>query len=551
MYDDDEKIRQDEVHIERYNKDTDQQLEAVPEQDFEEDMASDQIVQTVELQSVYDKYTLEECMEKKEHHRLEKETADYHNCIFIDGKDLSNFIINSGEIHGNIKQSVEEKKKVQGEVFHFQEKRDFREFIKLYYHTEYVPVLITLGVIKIVPVQSLMMFSDELKKKLRMENSGDESGQQPAPNTLQSVEEIALILDAESIIATIASEAGELEVRCLILKDRASIHKIAEMIWIDYPGMRQGLIDWLLIISQLKYIRKAILYQITEAIVEFCAMDFAYAKNEIIPRFTKNKNKDSLYFLEKILKRCLGIPEYQKNVDSLLCHWCKLEHKFLWLIVYRLYDKQNKYKFHEFLYRRLMQVVDEELCQGLEQQGSDVSYIYSNYSQIPFGVLQENQDMAELYVDVLAAVFGTCSTRSEKIRFGYYISGLLWQDYIEEGYPVYRSLFINCVNHKELRGKLQPLFLYIWHKKVFREILGKNVIVFYLSELEKKQRPWDYMKNFLKMLAFTGDAEDFDNTIRMLERVKNGKAGAMPAKQMIEYLMNLLTIRREKAKENR
>ena len=52
------------------------------------------------------------------------------------------------------------------------------------------------------------------------------------------------------------------------------------------------------------------------------------------------------------------------------------------------------------------------------------------------------------------------------------------------------------------------------------------------------------MKNFLKVIAFTGEETDFEHTLRTLGRIKTEQEGKAIADQMKEYLVGLLSIRR-------
>lgn len=136
-----------------------------------------------------------------------------------------------------------------------------------------------------------------------------------------------------------------------------------------------------------------------------------------------------------------------------------------------------------------------------------------------------------------------------KIRFGYYFINLFCEDYLNEGYPVYELLFIQCINRRNLREKMRPLIIFIWQNKVFRDIM-EIIMHYYFRELGKNNRSWDYMKNFLKMIAFTGLEEDYKNVIRMFEKVKDKDPGKKVTEQMKKYLKNLLNNRIVKRRVN-
>lgn len=414
--------------------------------------------------STFNNSSVEDFEKKKKEDNQESES--YHNCIFIDGTDLQNLLINSGNINGNINQSIYKEKGSEENQFLFKGTEDLSEFIKNYFHTNYVSLLITVVVLKAVPENYLFLISDELKKIL---SSGNEDEEKQASNgaIFQSIEDVIKVLNLERINATIRSETGELETTCLMLRDRGDIQKINTELWKNYPALRGGLIDWLLKVSDLGSVRKTSLYQIVDAIAGFAALDFSYAKNEIIPRFTSGRRKGNFRFLIKILEKCFEVPQYQKNADALLCHWCKLDNKFLWQIAFYIYDEEKEFDFNLILYDKLRNIIEQELYQGIEHEETDIVFDYDFYSMISFKLLQERIGMSQIYIKLLATVFRECKTRNEKIRFGYYFCNLFVEDYLAEGYPNYESFFIRSMNYKELKKQMRPLLQYIWRKKVF------------------------------------------------------------------------------------
>lgn len=505
------------------------------------------IQENVAEKNIYEKQTLKETIAAKEEDEEKKKEAQYHNCIFIDGKDLNNFIVNSGYIKGNIDQSTNDENADAAESFVFNKKEDISKFIEVYSETNYVPILITIVALKAVPENYLLTLAGELKRQLYKSTLKTNEDEAEEESIFQSINDILRILNAEKMNATIRSNAGDMTVQCIILKDKSFIKEISTTLWKNYHAMRPLLISWLIKISRLKNIRKTILWQIVEAVTEFAALDIAYTINDIIPLFLSTKNRDNFYFLTRILGKCLRIKEYEGNVNELLCHWCGLDNEFLWQVAYYLYDNTQEYAFNSSLRKRLIKVIKQELKSGIEFKLSDIIYTYPDYSKIKFDLLQEKSNMSEIYIEIIAYLFRKCETRNMKIRFGYYFINLFWQDYLKEGYPVYEVLFIQCMNRKNLREKMRPLIIYIWQKRIFREEM-ENVLCIYGRELEKNHRSWDYMKNFLKMIAFTNEEEDFKNVIRMFDRAMDTDPGKSVAVQMKKYLMDLLNNRIAKKK---
>lgn len=495
-----------------------------------------------EQASVFDQYNPEQYERKKQQNKRERGEAEYHNCFFIDGKELNNFIFNSGKINGNINQGSSQEGDKE-EPFCFRDQKDMKELIKRYALTDYVPIFIAITVLKMVPVSHLVEVSQVLNAHLYTKK---EAGEQPEVkgNALQSMEDILEFLNAEIVLATMESQAGRMEFQSVIFKNPAMILELSRELWTGYPGMRKGLIGWLLDISRVRPIRKLILCQIGEAIAEFAAMDFAYAENNIIPLFVKKHDRDSFYFLLRIMERCLREEAYQDNAENLLCHWAELDNnQFLLKIAFYLYDRSKDYSFNSQVRRRLQRIVREELALGLEVELEQVVYFFKDDSVLPFDLLQEQENMAEVYIEVLAGQFELCQKKRDRLRFGYYFMTLMWQDYIEEGYPLYRSLFLASLNNRESRKRLGPIIRYVWQKQIFRQLFLEKILLLYIKELRDSGRSWDYMKNFLKVIAFTGEETDFEHTLRTLGRIKEECDGKEIADQMKEYLTELLNSR--------
>lgn len=472
-----------------------------------------------------------ETFDQKEQEETERKEAGYYNCIFIDGKDF-NTVINSGEIFGGLNQGSASEKNDKKEGNVFREHTDLDDFLKAHQNDGYACILLTLSVLKVVPEQYLFGFSEKLRKILSPVELAE------GENVLvayQSIEAILKIIMSERVDVTVNTAVGEIPIRGLILKDTKQIEIIKKTIWNNYPGMRDGLIYWLIEMSRESGVRKVLLGQIAEAIGEFASFDFTYAQNSIIPHFTDIRKKDNLYFLKNIMQTCLNSNDCGKFTDSLLENWCYT--KKLWKVALSLYSSKTVRNFHAPLEKKIRDIIEWELSKGIEVETKDYEYIFENFSQIPFEILQENNQAAELYSRILSEVFQQCKNRKEKVRFGYYFCGLLFQDFLAEGYPFYRCALFNVFNTKEIRIGLSPVVTFVCEKKALRDIAANQIFTRYIHEMDIYSRSWEHEKNFLKSLAFTGRKADFQNLIHTLERKEvYGKT----ANEMKHYLEKLL-----------
>ncbi len=484
----------------------------------------------------------EQFWKRKQENKQNNENAEYHNCIFLDGKDISNFVFNSGEINGAISQH-RGTTNGESEKVRFQTPGDLKKFIETYSMEDYTPVLLSVLVLKIVPVSYLYPIAGALREQVKA--SGTETGAEKKSEILLSLEDILDRLGAGKVTATIKNEAGEMEVQCVTLQEYGVMQESALAVWENYPGLREGLLQWLLRISRVKEYRQMILYQIVRALADFAAFDFPYAKNHIISLFTRNENKDDFYFLKETLKGCLKSEAYSQNADALLCHWCKLDNNdFLWKIALALADEEAGYGFCDLLRQRLDGIIKRELEEGIAMDSEPIVYLFQGESDIPFRILQENPAAATVYLKTLAQQFEECRTRQEQMRFGYYFVTLMWQDYLAEDYPDYRSLFIDSVNHKNVSEKMGALLKFIWQRQTLRESSIEPVLGMYIKEYEDRHVSWAYMKRFLRLLAFTGREADYMYTKRMLNRIGRHGGNAIP-REMQDYLEGLLKGRKK------
>lgn len=485
-------------------------------------------------------YDPEQYWKQKWESKQNGESTEYHNCIFVRGEDLNNIVFNSGEIDGNISQ------KVGGAVHGFEKVcfrkiEDLKAFMDTYSMDDYVSVFLTVLILQIVPISYMYSIAGSLTRQIGADKTGADT--EKRTKKLLPLEDVLDILGAMKVSAIVKNETGEMEIQCIRLKEPGLMPRTAAVIWENYLEIREGLILWLLEISKAREYRQLLLYQITEAVADLAALDFAYARSFIISQFVHNESKDSFYFLRAILRRSLKSERSRKNADTLLCHWCNLDNNaFLWKIALSLVDEDTYYSFSGYLYKRLSSIIKSEISRGTAVESTSVRYLFKEETEIPFQILQENRAASVLYLEAVAEQFEACCTRRERLRFGYYFVMLMWKDYIVEGYPSYRSLFIDSVNQKRVGKRMGLLLRYIWQIQTFREKIVEPIMGMYIKEYQAKQVSWHYMKKFLQILAFTGREIDYRHTLGMLQRISR-RSGSRIAEEMQDYLTELLNKR--------
>lgn len=503
------------------------------------------------VEKAAEKYHPEEYWKEKLESKKQNEGTEYHNCIFVDGKELQNFIINQGEIQGDIAQenhlhSGSNMNTKESDKLCFQTKQDLTRFLSHPAMKTYIPILLTIVTLKIVPVSYLYSIASKLKEfaNLFSEESKTEGQMEKQNNALLSLEDIMEVIQAKKVTAMLKSEAGEMEVACITLKNHTLLFEASAALWENYPGLRVPLIDWLFDISKIKEYRQMLLLPVADALADVSALDFSYAKTNIISRLAKNSSRDDFFFLKTIMKRCLNTLSCKDNADKLLCHWCDLDNNdFLWKIALALVSDELSYHFSLPLIRRLKNIIKEELDKGIALSWEFPLYLFEQDTKVPFSILQGNPDAALMYLEVLTEQFALCHTRQGELRFSYYFTMLMGQDYMAEGYPDYRLLLINSLNQNKISKKMCEIWRVAWKKRGVREFQVKHIFSAYLNECEEKQLSWEYMKKFLRIIAFTGEERDYQNIIKLLQYVKRNYPGNTVAEEMKHYLENLLNSR--------
>lgn len=341
--------------------------------------------QEAEPQNIFMNYDPEQFQKRKRDSKTAGENAEYYNCIFVNGEDLEHFIINSGSIDGNISQGNTHTNEASAH-FHFQKSEDLKQFFKTYSGTDYLPIFMVLTALKVVPSAHLFSLAQKLGEYIYLPKPLDEGKNITGKrlSTLLSLDEILETMGAERITVTVKSEAGELTVPCVSLKNHLRFSELEMSIWNGYPGLRDGIIKWLLDIAELKALRQLILCQIADAAAVFATMDFSYAKDNIIPRFTRGEHRDDFYFLKRIIGRCLESDECRKNTEILLIHWCGLDNNdFLWKTALALYTSDGRYTFYPALYKRLRLTIQTELQQGIPIQAEQTIYLFKEETSFP------------------------------------------------------------------------------------------------------------------------------------------------------------------------
>ncbi len=459
---------------------------------------------------------------------FEKEHNIYHIHYNINGDAQ----INAGEIYGNMSQEKNTLKNMD----------DVQKIFGMEQTVDEFQMLIVLCILTIVPDNHFIALVNELKKCWTQETEDNIKTVSP----YISVQEI-IKLGAEKVVASFYDESGKSEVSCFHLKNPEIAAGVKQMIWVDYPVIRNFVVQWMFQIVRMKGFRNLILSQVGEAFQDLASMDYNFTKIEIIGALVKRGKNDDYYFLNKIMEKLLETDTYKENAINLMKHWCTSGNEQQRTMVYSLYQENRDKKAAYYIQNSMKNIIQKELSNGelfYDETDRLEDVVFSKTQNVNFRVLQENDDAATLYAKALMEVFEDCTVVKKRI-FGFYFCHIFLLDFFYEGYPRYQMMFIKLMQEKENRKILLPLYHYVWKKKVFRDIMSE-MLNYYLIQLWKKNLDWTYAKGFFRSLSFTGEKSDFDNTDKMLRKIE--MTGNTVAKQLRKDLQSLLN---QRLSENR
>lgn len=452
--------------------------------------------------------------EKKE---FEKEHNIYHIHYNINGDAQ----INAGEIYGNMSQ---DNRNTSEKMVNSME--DVRKMFGMEKTLDEFQMLIVLCILNIVPVNHFITLVNKLKECWIQDTEEKTNTVSPYISTQEIFK-----LGAEQVVASFYDESGELEISCFHLKSPEIATGVKHMIWVDYPVIRNYIVQWMFQIVQMKEFRNLILSQVGEAFQDLASLDYNFTKTEIINVLLKRGKSNDYYFLNRIMERLLETKKYKENAINLMKHWCTSGNTQQKTMVYSLYHENRDKNAADYIRKSMKDIIQRELHDGeliYDETSRLKDVIFSRSYNINLRILQENDDVTVLYAQALMGVFQN-STHMEKKVFGFYFCYIFMLDFFYVGYPRYQMLLVKLMYEKETRQTILPLYRYVWEKKVFRDIMGE-ILNFHLVQLWEENHDWTYTNSFFRTLSFSGKKKDFDNTEQMLfkmERKGNTIAGCI------------------------
>lgn len=467
----------------------------------------------------------------------EQAKSEYQNCIILQG-EFSNTILNKGCISGGISQNARDGAADQAQPYHFSEEEEIHRLLRNHKDEKERLDFLCLVFLEIIPLSLLGKIREDLRSALGAAKQEEGGG-----NTVfSSLDGELRRLGMQRVKAMRKGAGARKEMECLMFQEELCAKDMGRVVWKDYLDLRTPILEWLLEIKKKKDVVQTLFYQIAEAFARIMEYDFPFAMETVFPRLVREggyRDRDILvYCLKALMKR----RDYGQELNRELSNGIKRKDSFLWQVSYRLYDHQKPYGFQQETEQEMVWALEKDMRTFGELTWEPRARWRDN---VDFYPAYYNREVERLFLESILALFSRCSKQRERTLFGYYFCWLFREDFNKEGYPGYQLMLLACLREKEIRNRAREMYVSIWRSSRFRRLLAQ-VLRLHFQELEKAQRPWEYMKDYFKTVAFTGVKADFEDTVRCLESMGQGKEPSKTAGEIRNWLCELIELRRKR-----
>lgn len=487
-----------------------------------------------------DQVSLESVLEKSIN-GFDMSTLPLKNCInIINIRDI-NTIVNNGIVNGDIQQgSMEMDKsqftqKMRREEYDFTKEKDIKQFIQEYCSKGEIFDFISVAFLECIPdfiwdeIRNILIKCFDIKSEFQNDQKNIFMNEQQRLELLQLIK-----VPAECIV-----ESGKIETKCVMLRYNEVGRNIVRIVWEQYGNLRKIIIDWLMELKKSEKISKILAYQISNAFKNVAIIDWTYFRLNVCEVFMQEKGNYNRNYLVEILTYYLKQTSYDKRLDEELCEWIRGQNIFLWEVAYRLYGINTKYKFHEKVRLQMKRYLLKDWKWRCKGNGKFYSKWNPRLDMFP---AYYNKELRKMIVECMGEIYNEYKNiYKEQDSFADYFIWMLSSDYKMERYAQYKLNFILVLTDKNVRQKVSGMYRELWEKNRIRKV-WKIVLQEHFVELEKNEKNWDYMRDFFKIIAFTGKREDFYNVQNMLH---NMTESVKICKEIERWLYKLVEERRK------
>lgn len=455
------------------------------------------------------------------------------NISFDNAASPVNMIVNLGAINGNIfqRQNENQEKNANRRKLCLEKDKDFGKFIKEYKNSSVLSAMLVTAVLEIVPENLFPLLCQQFEQCLGRV-WGQEEEEYPKQR-YDSIKELLSVIKAEKIGATLRRSGGEIPIQCIVYSDPAYPEWIRTEIWADYLEIKEAVTDWICIVRDNPDVSD-IYYQIVTGSAALARLDYVYGVQRFINSVEMPWKAYEISYMVKVFEALYSRKEYKKQVEQQMCDWLKRNDPH-WRIAYQFYMPESSEEWTELLKKKLISVLQKDKLRQ-EYAVEAGNWTVRGYLIVP---AQLNLSAARILTDVLAEIFEKARVYDERGKAATNYLLLFRDDYFFTNGHQEKMALIDVCNSLDIRKRVRNMLLFIWHTKKYRDVLFD--ILGHHIEAWKDSDGWEYMQWFLKTLAFTGKAQDFQIMQYLLE-----KNGSKQAKQIAGWLNNLLRERMEK-----
>lgn len=463
--------------------------------------------------------------------RGEDTRNEYRDCIILQG-EFSNTILNKGLIEGGISQNCGSEGGLKERAFDFGRAEEIHRFIRTFGGRKELLDFFCIAFLEIVPLFLLAKIREALKSALpSLQGQGWEDPFGMLETELQT-------LGLQRVKAVKKGRKGRETLECLMFCENVRAQEARRIIWEEYRELRQPILGWLIELKKEASIAALLFVQIREALTELSLRDFSYARTNLFPALEASGTYGDRGILVSILEEYIETEMYDPGLDKALLEKMSRGYGFWWQAAYRLYHEKKTYRFQEKTEEVLLKLMHKEMEFFPIQEEGRHENVRTSFDFYP---AYENRQIERLFMKTLCQVYSECRREQEKKRFGYYFCWIIREDFRMEGAPRYQLMTVRCLEDPDLKKRIKGMYIEVWRRRRFRLRMG-YILQQHFMELEKQRRPWKYMKDFFKTVAFAGEQEDFEHTVCFLERAFREK-GCGLAEEIRRWLEELLRTR--------
>ena len=375
-------------------------------------------------------------------------------------------------------------------------------------------LLMLLGV-RVIETNKLNYYTEQLKLCIGW-NEED-----PMEDTDLPSSKVCHMLGVEQFEIEKRTQAGMMALEAIGYTEE-NIRILRKIFWRNYVNLREPLIQWLTKVNDGNQYPGAVLAGM--GLADFAQLDFAFIYDRLIVWEKKMHSEAQISCITRIMKNAWMTEHYRDNISHLLQHWLEQNKSLGWLVSLTCYVSDSAMVDAGKLQKCLKNKIE---IFSLEQKWAGFLILKAHQSPVLCNILYNA--LAELYTNAESKV------EKEQICLQF-LTMLFVESYFvsEKGKDL---VFIQLLTNKECAKKQKPMLFLLLKTLEYRRLL-QSILDRYFSILPKAFDK-SALKNFIILLAFTGQKTDFENMIVYLKR-KSGCGNLTIKAQLCRELQEIL-----------